>query len=522
MSTIRLKTNQHRLIANLRHAFNQASMLGELLQNARRAQANHIHITVDNDTLTVSDDGIGIADLQTLIFIAESGWDDELIVRENAFGLGVLSTLYFAQHLSVHSVDQAFQAETASIIRGSDVEVIPAPLRIGTQIRLNGVASPQTGMNLPDWVRRELARLCEAFPVPVSLNGVAIARPLADPSLKWRQTTMGQVLLSLSAPRTEWRCFLQGLPIGTRPRLNDHQVVLLRDNLIARPPDRQHLLNETEDNKRIQAAIDQAYREALIEAKANLSGSEFVERHGSDCLRSSNADLLNDVPFAQRSWFRNWADEPPGYRRFWERYLLGGIVAKEALEEAGVWQVGEDATDEHAAHVYLEVREAFLLEEAYLDPGHWLSGMVKTIEPSRIVIKQGAILHEDANLPLADYPPLVLKLVDTLSVYLDGEPGVYTVETVRQGETLYLTSGADQVTRFVSDYIFNDRYDENSEAEDAATIATFIAVGRSPDPAGVVSALLPTSLRHSPLPRLAGATVCLVFDGEGRLQEVSS
>lgn len=521
MSTIRLKTNQHRLIANLRHAFNQASMLGELLQNARRAQATHVHITADDDTLTVSDDGTGIADLQTLIFIAESGWDDELIVRENAFGLGVLSTLYFARHLSVHSVDRAFHAETAAIIRGSDIDVVSAPMRIGTEIRLEGVASPQAGMSLPDWVGRELARLCEAFPVSVSLNGVEIARPLADPSLQWRQTAMGRVLLSLSASRTQWRCFLQGLPIGTRPMLSDHQVVLLRDDLIARPPDRQHLLNETEDNKRIQTAIDQAYREALIEAKANLSGSEFVERHGSDCLGSSNADLLNDVPFAQRSWFRNWAGEPPGYRRYWERYLLEGIVAKETLEEAGVWHVEEDATDEHAAHVYLEAREAFLLEEVHLDPGHWLSGMVKAVDPSRIVIKQGATLHEDASLPLADYP-LVLKLVDTLSVYLEGEPGKYTIEALRQGETLYLTSGADQVTRFVSDYIFDDRYDENSESEDENTIATFIAVGCSQDPAGVVSALLPTSLRHTPLQRLAGATVRLVFDDEGKLQEVKS
>ncbi|CAB3648310.1 ATP-binding protein [Achromobacter pestifer] len=521
MPTIHLKTNQHRLIANLRHAFNQASMLGEMLQNARRAQATHIHITADDDTLTVSDDGTGIADLQTLIFIAESGWDDELMVRENAFGLGALSTLYFARHLSVHSVDRAFHAETAAIIRGSDVEVVPAPLRIGTEIRLNGVASPQAGVSLPDWVGRELARLCEAFPVPVSFNGVEVARPLANPRLPWRQTTMGRVLLDLDASHTQWRCFLQGLPIGRRPTFSGHQVVFLPDDTLAKLPDRQCLLNEADDSERIQAAIDLAYREALIEAKARLASSEFVDRYGLICQNSSNADLLNDVPVALRSWFRNWHSQPPGYRRYWKRYSLEGIVAKQALEATGVWSIEEDAIDEHVAQVYLEARDAFLLEDGRLDPGHWLHGMVRTLDTSRIVIKQGATLHQDADPPLAD-DPLVLKLVETLSVSLEGEPGEYSVEALRKGEMLYLTPEADGVTRFVSDYIFDDRYDENSESEDENTIATFIVIGCSQDPSDVVRVLLPQSLRHHPQHRLAGAIVRLVFDGEGRLQEVTS
>ena len=115
MTTIRLQTNQNRLIAAFRHAFTQASMLGELLQNARRAKARHIHITTEDDTLTVSDDGEGIANLQALICIAESGWDEELKARENPFGIGVLSTLYFARSLRVHSLDKAFRAATDAI-----------------------------------------------------------------------------------------------------------------------------------------------------------------------------------------------------------------------------------------------------------------------------------------------------------------------------------------------------------------------------------------------------------------------
>jgi hypothetical protein len=201
MTTIHLKTNQSKLITNLRCAFTQASMLGELLQNARRAQATHIDIRVDGDSITVSDDGIGIADLQTLISIADSGWDPSLQARENAFGMGVLSTLYFAERLSVHSRSQAFEAPTEEIIQAEAIEIHARPYRDGTEIRLDGVKPMPTSTGLCDWVGRELERLSEAFPVRVVFNGRNLPRPLAQPGLAWRETPMGRVLIDLTASR---------------------------------------------------------------------------------------------------------------------------------------------------------------------------------------------------------------------------------------------------------------------------------------------------------------------------------
>ncbi|MDG9757872.1 ATP-binding protein [Pseudomonas chengduensis] len=520
MNTIYLKTNQNRLIANLRHAFTPHSMLGELLQNARRARASHIQVIADGNTLIVSDDGIGIADLQTLIFIAESGWDNALKERENAFGLGVLSTLYFAEHLSVHSGNQAFNAATATIIRGDAIEVYPEPSRVGTEIRLDGVQSPQPHLTLPQWLEYQLKPLCEAFPVRVSLNGVDIARPLADASLPWLQTPVGRVLLDLDASPTQWRCFLQGLPIGRIPTFSKHQIVLLRDDMIARLPDRQHLLNEEEDHRRIQVAIREAYRQALLEAKERLAASEFVELYAETCLSSSNADLLNDVPFAPRAWFRNWENNPAGYHRYWERYLLNGISACAALEETGVWSIDSDGEDDLAVETYLQARQAFLLEEHRLAANHWLRHMVKTVTPDQVGVRHGPILHSENYPSLAECIELVL--VDTLIVSLEGEPGEYPVDTLRKDDTLYLTPKSGSVTELVSDYIFDDRYDEGREDEDAQTLSTFVAVGCSQDPAHVVRALLPDTLRHRSLPKLAGAVVQLIFDDNGRLQEVTA
>ncbi|USR37570.1 ATP-binding protein [Ectopseudomonas hydrolytica] len=520
MSTISLQTNQHQLIANLRHAFTPHSMLGELLQNARRAKASHIKVIADGNTLIVDDDGCGITDLQTLIFIAESGWDHDLKERENAFGLGVLSTLYFAEHLSVHSGSKAFNAATATIIRGDAIEVYPEPSRVGTEIRLDGVQSPQTHLTLPQWVERQLNTLCEAFPVPVSLNGVNIARPLADARLPWRQTPIGQILLDLDTSPTQWRCFLQGLPIGRTLALPKHQIVLLRDDMIARLPDRQHLLNEWEDHRHIQAAIMEAYRQALLEAKERLAGYEFIEQYAETCLSSSNADLLNDVLFAPRAWFRNWEGNPAGYHRYWERYPLHGVAARVALEETGVWSIDRDGENDLAVETYLEARRAFLLEEHRLDADHWLRHMVKTVTPDQVNVRHGAILHSDSCPPLAECTELVL--VDSLIVSLEGEPGEYPVDALRKDDTLYLTPKSGNVTELISDYIFDDLYNEGREDEDAQTLATFVAVGCSQDAAHVVRALLPDALCQRSQPKLAGAVVQLIFDGNGKLQEVTA
>lgn len=520
MSTIRLKTNQNQLIANLRHAFTPHSMLGELLQNARRAQASHIQIVADSNTLIIRDDGIGIADLQTLIHIAESGWNPALKERENAFGLGVLSTLYFAEHLSVHSGSHAFRAATATIIRGDAIEVYSTRPHTGTEVRLDGVQSPVPAFTLQEWVGGQLEQLCEAFPVRVSLNGIDISHPLADASLPWRQTSVGRILLDLSAYPTQWRCFLQGLPIGSAPVFSKYQIVLLRDDMVARLPDRQRLLNEEADHPRIQEAISEAYRQALLEAKEQLAGSKFVELYAEICLSSSNAELLNDVPFAPRAWFRNWKADPAGYRYAWNHYPLKGTSARVTLEEAGVWFIKSDGDDEFALETYLEARQAFLLEEHRLDENHWLRHMLRSVRPGQERVQYDAILHSESWLPLAECIELIL--VDTLIISLENTSGEYPVDAVRKDDTLYLTSKAGSVAKLVSDYIFDDRYNEDREDEDAQTIATFVAVGCSQDPGSVVKALLPHALRYGTQPKLAGAIVQLIFDSSGKLQEITS
>jgi len=78
---ITLAVNQDRLVSNLRFSFtNREVLIAELMQNARRADASNVNIEFDNcsKTLTVTDNGSGISNFQSLFTLAESGWEDSI------------------------------------------------------------------------------------------------------------------------------------------------------------------------------------------------------------------------------------------------------------------------------------------------------------------------------------------------------------------------------------------------------------------------------------------------------------
>lgn len=135
--------------------------------------------------------------------------------------------------------------------------------------------------------------------------------------------------------------------------------------------------------------MNQAYRDALIAKKQVLAANDFVGHYAHTCLDSSNDDLLNDVPFVPRGWFRDWSLQPAGYRDYWQRHMASGIVARGALEAVGVWQIDADENDALTAEVYLQVANAFLFDEPGLDEGHWLKRLVRTVTPDRIQVRTG-------------------------------------------------------------------------------------------------------------------------------------
>ena len=80
-----------------------ADIVLEALQNSRRAGATRVRIAVGQPapgtaepgdpqfTVTISDDGCGIADPAVLLSFGENGWDEALVRREDAAGFGFAS-----------------------------------------------------------------------------------------------------------------------------------------------------------------------------------------------------------------------------------------------------------------------------------------------------------------------------------------------------------------------------------------------------------------------------------------------
>ena len=74
-----------------------ADIFSETLQNARRAGATRVNVVLGEPpegggmTVTVLDDGEGIADPAVLLSFGENGWSDALVEREDAAGMGMLS-----------------------------------------------------------------------------------------------------------------------------------------------------------------------------------------------------------------------------------------------------------------------------------------------------------------------------------------------------------------------------------------------------------------------------------------------
>ncbi len=89
------------------YAATLADIFAETLQNSRRADAARVRISVSAPTarpdetapevgetpltVTISDDGAGIADPAVLLSFGENGWDQDLVQREDAAGFGFAS-----------------------------------------------------------------------------------------------------------------------------------------------------------------------------------------------------------------------------------------------------------------------------------------------------------------------------------------------------------------------------------------------------------------------------------------------
>jgi hypothetical protein len=250
---IRVQVNEEGALRNQRFAFtDKFTLLSELLQNARRAGASRITIQYDEapKVLRVIDDGHGIKDFQKLLTFNESGWNADVCNEELPFGIGFSKCLYSASRCIVSSHNRRIDFLCADALARKTIDVVDIPHHPYTAIELHDV-------DLPGLIRTydRIAWMCSGFPIPVCFNGTDLPRPHAIDSLPFMDTDIGKVYLKgINGSGTKSTLvFLQGFSVA-RPYYVDDDINIVHldaTKFVARLPDRDRLIDETEQVRRI-------------------------------------------------------------------------------------------------------------------------------------------------------------------------------------------------------------------------------------------------------------------------------
>ncbi len=495
---IQVRINEEGALRNQRFAFtDRFTLVSELLQNARRAGATSIAIDHDAEarTLTVRDDGRGIDDFQKLLTFNESGWDEPICDAEHPFGIGFSKCLYAASRCIVRSRGLCADFDTAAALARTPVDVIglaDAPTE-GTQIELHGV-------DLPELASR-IATLCAGFPVPVCFNGKALERPHSPEHLDLATTTVGG--LHLCGTRDgehshETLVYLQGFcvlrPIYHRPeRVN----VLHLDarQFMARLPDRDKLIDEDQQRRRIDAALRAEWRRVLEDAKRSLPSDVFVTRFYPALRGWGHLDLLNDIDVLPAAVF----DEICGYpyqEGSGDRDYLRTVAvapARAAIEAGSIKLCSIESIDENNAGRWMFARATgcALFNLGGLHHEHWVQAYVRWLDDEPVTVEP---LGERVRRTLEGrwiWPDVVLCTAVRVGVGSDSVD--ITDAGVHHDGVLFIPDGewsgepVRQVSNFTDE---NEQFLQSDLDADRDALADLIRRLRSVDPKDTLDSLL--------------------------------
>ncbi len=362
--TVRAGINEAQFFSSLKHLFASSySMLGELMQNARRAGATRVDFTLDQDErkLTITDDGGGIKDFQDLVVLAKSGWDEQTILAERPFGMGLFSVLFSAAEVTFLSRGKRLTLSLADIVDKRELRVErdeQAPV-MGTRIELRNVTeklleSRQCGFcDLKEFgelanlaLFRQLRERAVGFAIPIYLNGNEFPRPLAMENLAGEVIDIGFVSIKgihrdrderIAAQSYHTHCvyLLQGLPIGAPSALQPAGgpgIVVHLDNacFTAKMPDRSHLFDAQEAGAKITSALKSLVAAFLENRKATMAPRDFVAVHWEDCVEHGLLHLMNDVPWIPASDFHQVGCIQENHEN-----MTGSLVPPKVAQNAG-------------------------------------------------------------------------------------------------------------------------------------------------------------------------------------------
>lgn len=517
METIAVCVNGPKLIAALRYAFtNKYTVVKELMQNARRAKASFVAVDYDAKahTLSVRDDGVGIADWQKLFTVGESGWDAPTARDEHAFGVGFMKSLYSARRCVVRSRDRMIAFDTGEALQQVEVEVKTIAPVVGTIVRLEGVVLEE--------LDRRMEALASAFPIPVIYNGRTLARPLAVDAMPFVSTEIGDVHLAGTEDGQAARStllVLQGFVVSGDPRFDRGSNVVHLDprRFLARLPDRDVLIDEDDATRQVDATLKAMWRTRLEQAKRSMPGEALVTRFFDAGAAWGAMDLFSDVPFLPGRLFAKIVGYPvqEGYED--ARYLqaLPGLVRWEQFRSGELKPAVLPETDaENFPHwMFAKSKGLVVFTRSWIvAENHWIWDHVLELEEDHADVE---IVGEHLRATLEGQwiaPEVVL--CKCYRICLNGDVAELTDEAMywtgrRRDEQLLLVpdgesrgSAVEQCSSFIDE---DDHWRGEAAEADREALAMLIRRLRATDPTEALRSLI-EELKLERYPSLHGRT----------------
>ncbi|MBN9423915.1 MAG: ATPase [Candidatus Accumulibacter sp. 66-26] len=507
---IQVRINEEGALRNQRYAFtDRFTLVSELLQNARRAGAKQIEVDYDAGTqfLAIRDDGHGLDDFQKLLSFHESGWDAATSAEERPFGVGFSKCLYAATRCIVASGHQRVDIDTAVALTKTpiDLEFITEAVA-GTRIELHGVDLPDLG--------ERIETLCLGFPVEVLFNGRRLTRQFAAAHLATMDSPAGTVhLTGMQDGKFSYNTlvFLQGFCV-MKPNYSPYDEVnvvhLDSRQFMARLPDRDKLIDEDVQSKRIRAALTACWRQILESAKARLSPEQFVAIYYAAMRAWGHWDLLNDLDVLPVELFDEIVDYPiQDDDRCYVRQVVAAPT-REAIESGAVTLVSlEWLGDDNAARWMLARAKGFLIFDWIgLSSEHWAWRHVRFLDQETVRVEA---VSEQIRVQLEGrwvWPTVIL--CDSVILRSAKEVAEITDAGVCHEDVIYIPMGemSGQPVRQASSFIDeNEQFMSSDLDADRDALADLIRRLRSVDPVQTLDSLL-QDLGLGKYPLLRGKT----------------
>lgn len=532
MKQISMQVNPGNLVKSLKFSFsNQTTVLGELMQNARRAGATSVQFEFAPETkiLQITDDGCGISSLETLLTVAESGWDADVVAQEHPFGIGFLSALFACRHIAVVSKSGRISVNTEDVLSFKPVTVSPVTDWDGiTRITLLGVELESK------LIESTLKRFGKGFSIPVFFNGESLEREHAlDSGLDFVDTEVGSVhLVGLDKPdgaHYAFDVYLQGLPIYRSHQYcsTTHIVHLGSTRFHARLPDRDKLVDESDVIKLIKAALRQAIENRLLQLKSTVSAQDFVQFF--DMMRHWGlSGLLNDVDILPQQVVHKITSYPvcdPELYGCFTAYPEKPVTRSEIeSRQVEIVDIEDDIQSDGAACFMFAWMRDSLIYKGHLDGGHWIHSMIRYLDEDEVSVDlvnethvsrfKGSWVWIDVRFCDAYRIRIgndVVEIADH-AFHEGSENGGCIVMPKADGSADVL----EQVSTFRSEH---DDYQEATHDTDCNDFSTFVIANALTDPGQAFQRLLPN---FQGCPALYGKAFEVVLDEDGQVASVTA